>query len=127
MRTFLLFLSLFAAGRMVGDDEIGAEGYGFIDDGGGEVQGYQHARAFAHWVAQQGTRVVVILLIFGMELAVEKLYEPKRGKKGGRRMFFCTESKIKRIFAKSKRAIPRQTKQQNVEQKQNTTELKTYR
>jgi len=36
--------------------------------------------------------------------------------------FFCAEWKIKRIFAKSNWTKPRQTKQQNVEQKQNTTE-----
>ena len=56
---------------VVGDDEVGAQGDGFVDDGGGEVEGYEDAAAGLLAVAEEEAGVVVVFLQLGAEGGVE--------------------------------------------------------
>ena len=58
---------------VVGDNEIGMKGDGFVDDVGGKVYGDKRTGVFGVGVAEKKAGIVVILLIFGVELVVEEM------------------------------------------------------
>ena len=58
---------------MMGDNEVGAKGNGFVDNSRGEVEGDKSPRAFAVRIAEEESGIVVVFLVFGMEFAVEEL------------------------------------------------------
>ena len=59
--------------RMVCDNEVGAKGDGLVDNSRGKVEGYKRSGALAVGIAEEESRIVVVLLVFGMKFAVEKM------------------------------------------------------
>lgn len=58
---------------MVCDNEVGAKGDGLVDNSRGKVEGYKSSGTLAVGIAEEKSRIVVVLLVFGMEFAVEKM------------------------------------------------------